>query len=37
MFFERVHASARFVAVADGTNALVGSFAEDPVPFAKKD
>lgn len=35
--FARAHASARFAPVKDGDNALVGSFAEDPVDFTKKD
>lgn len=39
LLFKRVHASAQSVSVevADGTNALTGSFAEDPVPFARND
>ena len=32
-----VYASAKFAPVTDKENALVGSFAEDPAPFDKKD
>ena len=32
-----MHASAKFAPVTDKENALVGSFAEDPAPFDKKD